>query len=58
MEGNWIEKKISEVKDWLELNEGQMFLPTMDAEDLIHKQLVAHKKEILNILERVKTTQF
>ena len=43
----WVEKKIAEILNWLELNEGQSFLPTMDMDDLLHKQEVAHKKKCL-----------
>ena len=50
----WVEKKIAEILDWLELNEGQSFLPTMDMDDLLHKQEVAHKREVLDILTRIR----
>ena len=50
----WVEKQIKEVKNWLELNEGQSFLPTMDVDDLLHKKEVAHKKEVLDILTRIR----
>jgi len=50
----WVEKQIKEVKNWLELNEGQAFLPTMDMDDLLHKKEVAHKKEVLDILTRIR----
>ena len=50
----WVEKQIKEVKNWLKLNEGQSFLPTMDVDDLLHKKEVAHKKEILAILIRIR----
>lgn len=50
----WVEKMIAEIKNWLKLNEGQMFLPTMDEDDLLHKKEVAHKKEVLEILIRIK----
>ena len=50
----WVEKQIKEVKNWLKLNEGQSFLPTMDVDDLLHKQEVEHKKEVLNILTRIR----
>ena len=50
----WVEKQIKEVKDWLKLNEGQSFLPTMDVDDLLHKQEVAHKREVLAILTRIR----
>ena len=50
----WVEKKIAEILNWLELNEGQSFPPTMDVDDLLHKQEVEHKKEVLNILTRIR----
>ena len=50
----WVEKKIAEIQDWLKLNEGQTFLPTMEIEDLLHKKEVAHKKEVLDILTRIR----
>ena len=50
----WVEKQIKEVKKWLKLNEAQSFLPTMDVDDLLHKKEVAHKKEILAILIRIR----
>ena len=50
----WVEEQIKEVKNWLKLNEGQSFLPTMDVDDLLHKKEVAHKKEILAILIRIR----
>ncbi len=50
----WVEKQIKEVKNWLKLNEGQSFLPTMDVDDLLHKQELAHKKEVLAILTRIR----
>ena len=50
----WVEKQIKEVKNSLKLNEGQSFLPTMDVDDLLHKKEVAHKKEILAILIRIR----
>tara|TARA_B100001093_G_C26023370_1_gene674845 strand:- start:155 stop:325 length:171 start_codon:yes stop_codon:yes gene_type:complete len=50
----WVEKQIKEVKDWLELNDGQSFLPTMDMDDLFHKKEVAHKKEVLKILTKIR----
>ena len=50
----WVEKQIKEVKNWLKLNEGQSFLPTMDEDDLLHKKEVAHKREILAILTRIR----
>ena len=50
----WVEKEIAEIKNWLELNEGQAFLPTMDMDDALHKKEVAHKKEVLEILTRIK----
>jgi hypothetical protein len=49
-----VEKQIKEVKNWLELNEGQAFLPTMDMDDLLHKKEVAHKKEVLDILTKIR----
>jgi hypothetical protein len=50
-----VEKEIAEIKNWLELNEGQSFLPTMDMDDLLHKKEVAHKKEVLEILFQIIT---
>ena len=50
----WVEKQIKEVKNWLKLNEGQSFLPTMDVDDLLHKKEVAHKREVLAILNRIR----
>ena len=50
----WVEKKIAEILDWLKLNEGQSFLPTMDVDDLLHKKEVAHKREVLAILTRIR----
>jgi hypothetical protein len=50
----WVEKKIAEILDWLKLNEGQSFLPTMDMDDLLHKKEVAHKREVLAILTRIR----
>ena len=50
----WVEKQIEEVKNWLKLNEGQALLPTMDVDDLLHKKEVAHKKEVLDILTRIR----
>ena len=50
----WVEKQIKEVKNWLKLNEGQSFLPTMDVDDLLHKKEVAHKREVLGILTRIR----
>lgn len=50
----WVEKQIAEIQNWLKLNEGQGFLPTMDVEDLLHKKEVAHKKEVLDILTRIR----
>ena len=50
----WVEKQIKEVKNWLKLNEGQSFLPTMDVADLLHKKEVAHKREVLAILTRIR----
>ena len=50
----WVEKRIKEIKNWLELNEGQSFLPTMDVDDLLHKKEVAHKREVLAILNRIR----
>jgi hypothetical protein len=54
MQANLLEKRITEIENWLSLNEGQMFFPIMEEEDLLHKQEVKHKKEILNILEGIK----
>lgn len=50
----WVEKQIKQVEDWLKLNEGQMYLPTMDEDDLLNKKEVAHKKEVLDILIRIR----
>ena len=50
----WVEKQIADIQDWLKLNEGQTFLPTMDIEDLLHKKEVAHKKEVLDILTKIR----
>ena len=50
----WVEKQIKEVKNWLKLNEGQSFLPTMDVDDLLHKKEVSHKREVLAILTRIR----
>ena len=50
----WVEKRIKEIKNRLELSEGQSFLPTMDVDDLLHKKEVEHKKEVLNILTRIR----
>tara|TARA_E500000318_G_C3523094_1_gene197227 strand:+ start:750 stop:905 length:156 start_codon:yes stop_codon:yes gene_type:complete len=49
-----VEKQIAEIKDWLKLNEGQLCLPTMDMDDVLHKKEVEHKKEVLEILTRIK----
>ena len=54
MQAKLLKKRIEDLEKWLELNEGQMFLPTMEEEDLLHKQEVKHKKETLNILEQIK----
>ena len=45
---------IADIQDWLTLNEGQTFLPTMDEDDLLHKKEVAHKKEVLDILTKIR----
>ena len=45
---------IADIQDWLKLNEGQMFLPCMDEDDLLHKKEVAHQKEILDILIKIR----
>jgi hypothetical protein len=50
----WVEKKIVEIKNWLELNEGQLCLPTMDMDDVLHKKEVEHKKEVLDILTKIR----
>lgn len=50
----WVENQIADILNWLELNEGQSFLPTMDMDDLLHKKEVAHKKEVLDILTRIR----
>tara|TARA_S200002703_G_scaffold64641_1_gene55927 strand:- start:1936 stop:2106 length:171 start_codon:yes stop_codon:yes gene_type:complete len=54
MQIKWVEDKIKEIEQWLKLNEGQAFLPTMDVDDLLHKKEVAHKKEVLDILTRIR----
>ena len=54
MKIDWVEKKIAEILDWLKLNEGQSFLPTMDVDDLLHKKEVAHKREVLAILTKIR----
>ena len=54
MKTRWVEKKIAEIQNWMKLNEGQMFLPTMDFEDILHKKEVEHKKEMLDILLKIK----
>jgi hypothetical protein len=50
----WVEQMIADIQDWLNLNEGQTFLPTMDEDDLLHKKEVAHKKELLDILTKIR----
>ena len=50
----WVEQMIADIQDWLRLNEGQTFLPTMDEDDLLHKKEVAHKKEVLDILTKIR----
>lgn len=45
---------IADIQDWLKLNEGQTFLPTMDEDDFLHKKEVAHKKELLDILIKIR----
>ena len=54
MKINWVENMIADIQDWLKLNEGQMFLPCMDEDDLLHKKEVAHKKEVLDILTKIR----
>jgi|TARA_R110000772_G_scaffold37681_2_gene89408 hypothetical protein len=56
MQTNLLEKRIEEVEHWLELNEGQMFLPTMDEDDLLHKKEVKHQKETLDLLKQLKNS--
>jgi|TARA_R110001606_G_C15270788_1_gene639464 hypothetical protein len=50
----WVEEQIADTLNWLELNEGQSFLPTMDMDDLLHKKEVAHKKQVLDILTKIR----
>ena len=50
----WVENQIADTLNWLELNEGQSFLPTMDMDDLLHKKEVAHKKQVLDILTKIR----
>ena len=53
MKKHLLKRKIDEIENWLKLNEGQMFLPTMDEEDLLNKQDVKHKKETLDLLKEL-----
>ena len=48
-----ISQKIKEIEGWLSLNEGQLFLPIMEMDQLLHKQEVKHKKEMLTLLKSV-----
>jgi len=50
----WVEEQIADIKDWLKLNEGQLFLPTMDMDDALHKKEIEHKKEVLDILTKIR----
>ena len=54
MQAKLLEKKIEDVENWLELNEGQMFLPTMEEEDLLNKEKVKHQKETLDLLKQLR----
>ena len=54
MQTELIEKKIKSIEDWLEQNEGQMFLPTMEEEDLLHKKDVQNQKNILDTLKELR----
>jgi hypothetical protein len=54
MQINWVEKKILAIENWLRLNEGQMFFPTMDEDNLLHKKDIKHKKEMLGILVKIR----
>tara|TARA_R110000803_G_scaffold173325_1_gene236065 strand:- start:285 stop:476 length:192 start_codon:yes stop_codon:yes gene_type:complete len=53
MKKHLLNKKIHEIENWLKLNEDQMYLPTMDEEDLLNKQNVKHKKETLDLLKEL-----
>jgi len=54
MKTNLLEKRIEDVENWLELNEGQMFLPTMEEEDLLNKEKVKHQRETLDLLKQLR----
>jgi hypothetical protein len=54
MQVNWVEKKIVEIENWLTLNKGQMFFPTMDVDNILHKKDIKHKEELLSILLKIR----
>ena len=54
MQANLLEKRIEAVENWLELNEGQMFLPTMEEEDLLNKEKIKHQREALDLLKQLR----
>lgn len=54
MQTNLLEKRIKDLENWLTLHEGQMFLPTMDEDDLLHKKEVKHQKETLDLLKQLR----
>ena len=56
MKLDWVENQITEINEWLKHNEKQAVLPTMDIEDALHKQEVKHKKEMREVLVRIRHT--
>ena len=56
MQTNLLEKRIKEVEHWLELNEGQMFLPTMNEDGLLHEKEVKRQKKALDLLKQLKNS--
>jgi len=54
MKRSLLEKRIEVLENWLELNESQMFLPTMEEEDILNKEKVKHQRETLDLLKQLR----
>lgn len=54
MKANLIEKRIKDIENWLELNEGQMFFESMKQEQIINEREVSNQKKILDLLKKTK----